>query len=100
MVQTAQGESVASADQIEWALDYVARKWAAVPEFARLWDVEWDDVEKLDFEMEWAIPESWLLRLEDWNSQGVLTPQQRRRYIELLTQVTRLRPTVERMLAP
>ena len=100
MVQAAQGESVASADQIEWALDYVARRWAAVPEYARLWDVQWDDADKLDFEMEWAIPESWLDRLDDWNSEGMLTPQQRRRYRELRALVTRLRPTVERMLAP
>jgi hypothetical protein len=87
-------------EQVDWALEYLTRKWASVPEYARLWSAEWDDIGKVDFEMEWAIPRSWLAKLDHWVEQGRLTPEQRRRHDDLSSLIERMRPTLERLLAP
>ena len=62
MAQTVRSRAVDQLEQVDWALEYLTRKWASVPEYARLWSAEWDDIGKVDFEMEWAIPRSWLAK--------------------------------------
>ena len=99
MVPSIQRHAIEQAEQIDWALDYLMRKWAAVPEFARLWATKWEDLDRLDFETEWAIPRSWLAELHQWTEQGMLTAEQCRRYESLLALIERMQPTLDRLFS-
>ena len=85
-------------DKIEFALDYLLREWSGVQELAGEWN-NWDEDSRLVFELNWAVPEDWLHQLQQWAEQGVLTPEQRCRYADLLKLVAQQRPTLERLLA-
>ena len=84
--------------RIEHFLEYALREWRAVPEYVGEFD-SWDPIQQLAFVHEWAIRESALAVLTDYSKQGLLTPEQRVRYDELLRLVQQHRPILERLLA-
>lgn len=85
-------------ERIDFALDYVAREWEGVPDLVQEW-AEWEELDRTIFEHEWAIPESHLAYLNRWAEQGLLSPEQRARYQELLLLIARHRPTLEGLFA-
>jgi len=94
MAQVAHSQSVP--DQIDWALDYAHDRWSDIPDIAESW-AEMDGVERLEFIYEWAIPQMWFNRLQEW--APLMSPEQRARYEELLALRERLQPTLDRLLA-
>ncbi len=81
-------------ERIDPYLDYLFREWEYVPELAREW-AEWDELDRLDYVVEWPIREDRLHELAQWAEQGLLTPEQRARYDMLLRLVSRHRPVLE-----
>lgn len=93
-------EVVRKADVYEWVEDYLTYLFAEfedLPEVAAEWD-EWDDYAQLDFVIEWPIRMDRLHQLRQWSEQELLTPEQRRRYDELLHLVEANRPLLEKLL--
>lgn len=86
-----------STSRAEHFLEYSLREWDAVPSYVADFPM-WDDDEQLAFVHEWAIRESSLDVLADYERQGALTTRQRRRYDQLLAIVARHRPMIERLL--
>src|SRR4051794_40062595 len=85
----------------EWIEDYLTylfRTWEGVPYDAAEWD-EWDEPSKLNYDVEWGIPEVRLHELTGWAKEGLLTPSQQERYEQLLKLIATNRPILERMLA-
>ena len=69
-----------------------------LPEIDREWD-SWDDIQQLDFVVEWDIKRDRLFQLESWNERGLLTPAQQERYRLLLRVLDQRRPILDRLLA-
>ena len=84
-------------ERIDPYLDYLFRAWQALPEVAKVW-AEWEDHDRLDFVVEWPIREDHFHQLEEWVSQGLLTPEQQARYDELLQLIACHRPLLDRLL--
>jgi hypothetical protein len=82
---------------IDRSLDYLTREWRAIPEIASEWNV-WDEADRLDFVLEWPLREDALRQLRQWDSEGRLTPAQRRRYEQLGELIQQHRATLERLL--
>ena len=82
---------------IDRSLDYLTREWGAIPEIASEWNV-WDEADRLDFVLEWPLREDALRQLWQWDSEGRLTPAQRRRYEQLRELIHQHRATLERLL--
>ena len=85
-------------EQADDYLTYLIREWQAVPRLATEW-TSWDDLDQLDFVVEWPIREDRLQQLQQWAEQNFLTSAQCTRYEELLRLVAQYRPTLERLLA-
>ena len=85
-----------SADHADGNLDYLLREWQSIPSLAEEWD-EWDDGDRLNFELDWPVRESYLKLLSRWNDEGLLTTDQRERYHGLLRLVGTTRPLLERL---
>jgi hypothetical protein len=83
---------------IDRSLDYLTASWAAIPAIASGWD-ERDELDRLDFVMEWQIREDRLIQVQQWNAEGLLSPPQQRRLAELERLIRRHRLTLERLLA-
>ncbi|HEY7032928.1 MAG TPA: hypothetical protein VH482_16405 [Thermomicrobiales bacterium] len=62
------------------------------------WDT-WDDIEQLDFVIEWDIKRDRLGQLADWEKQGLLSRAQSQRYRKLLEVVDQRQPIIDRLLA-
>lgn len=85
-------------ERIDPYLDYLFREWNSVPGLAGEWEA-WEELDRLDFVLEWPIREDRLGQLEQWAAEGLLTPAQRARYDELLRLVERNRPILNDLLA-
>ncbi len=96
MAQVMPGRTVS--ERIDASLDYLKKTWQGIPLDAAEWS-EWDEYARLDFELEWAIPESYLAQLTEWAAQGLLNPAQQVRYNELLQTVATNRPVLDKMFA-
>ena len=83
---------------IDQSLDYLTGDWKAIPEIAADWDNR-DELERLDFVVEWPLREDRLLQLKQWHQEGLLTPPQRERFDELRWLIQHHRATLERVLA-
>jgi hypothetical protein len=88
----------ATNQRIEHELDYARREWESVPEYLAAW-TNWDEDERLDFVLEWAIRESSLTLLREWAANGLLSRQQQERYEDLLCTVAKHRPLIGPLLA-
>ena len=86
----------ATAERIDFALDYVLRAWQDVPDLVAEWPTL-DPIERTVIELEWAIPDSHLAELRAWAERGVLTPEQQARYEDVLAAVSCYRPALERL---
>lgn len=83
--------------RIDHVLYYLAAEWSGIPHVAAEWDA-WDEVERLDFVLEWPIQEEKLSSLQGWADQGLLNDEQRQRYDALLTLIALHRFTLEKLL--
>jgi hypothetical protein len=83
---------------IDMVLEDAAEIWSSLPEVERRLD-EMDYFEALPYLEEWALQEQRLKRLERHYQEGDMTPQQQRRYEELLKIIERNRPIIERLLS-
>jgi hypothetical protein len=88
----------ATNESIEHELDYARREWESVPVYLRAW-ADWDEDERLDFVLEWAIRESSLTVLRAWAANGLLSEQQQERYDDVLCTVAKHRPLIGPLLA-
>ena len=84
-------------ERIDPYLDYLFAEWQALPEVATEWP-EWEDLDQLDFVVEWPIREDRLHQLQGWAAQGLLTPEQQARYDELLQLIACYRPLLDGIL--
>jgi hypothetical protein len=83
---------------IEDYLTYLVDVMDELPEIDAEWDT-WDDIQQLDFVIEWDIKRDRLFQLEQWDKLGLLTVDQRRRYRRLLDLMNERRPILDRLLA-
>ena len=83
--------------RIDQYLDNLMRTWEGVPFDAQEW-AEWDDLSQLTYAVNWPVNEDQLHMLAQWAEQGLLAPEQRARYGELLQLVERHRPLLEELL--
>jgi hypothetical protein len=84
--------------QIDHVLAVLTRQWLAIPEVVATW-ATWDELDRLDFVLEWPLREIKLHQLEAWVAEGHLTAAQREQFTELRQLIQRHRPTLERLLA-
>lgn len=90
-------QSAALKSQIDRMLDYLFKEWSEVPEVAKLWDIEFDSIDKEVYELERTIPRERFERLKCLAEEGLLSPEQRIRYDELLSLMEKTRPFLTRM---
>ncbi|HET8628557.1 MAG TPA: hypothetical protein VFL91_14140 [Thermomicrobiales bacterium] len=69
-----------------------------MPDLVGEWE-EWEELDRLDFVLEWPIREDHVYQLKQWAAEGLLSPAQRARYDELLRLVERNRPILNDLLA-
>ena len=82
---------------VNWLLGYLDRRWRAIPKVAEEWDT-WDPIDQEVFVLEWAIPRSHLVQLEEYVARGQLSPTQRTRYKALQLLMADNRPVLEQLL--
>ena len=87
-----------TAQRTDTYLVYLATEWASVPNVSAFW-AAWDEDERLDFQVEWAIREDRLGVLEEMAAADALTLTQCDRLAVLQRLVARNRPTIERLFA-
>ena len=83
---------------IDHALDYLTRQWLAVPEVVSTWET-WDELDRLDFVLEWPLRESRLNQLRRWRDEGHLSTRQLQRFATLERLIRRHRAAVDCLLA-
>jgi hypothetical protein len=85
-------------EQIEWCLVYLWDKWSSIS----WWVENWPGMEGIDkevFHLEWtSITEHWLEELQRWDAQGLLTPEQSKRFVKLSRLIVEQRPTLDALL--
>jgi hypothetical protein len=79
-------------------LDYLFDVMNDLPKIVAEWD-SWDDLEQLDFVVEWDIKRDRLLQLKNWDSQGLFAAALQDRYGELLDLLERQQPILDKLLA-
>ena len=84
--------------EVNWLLAYLDKKWRDVPEIARTWET-WDPIDQEVFVLEWAIPRSHLLRLQEHVARGQLSPAQQARYEDLQRLMQEHGSTLGRLMA-
>jgi hypothetical protein len=82
---------------IDELLDGLEFHWTRLPDVAARFS-DWDDLERLDFIMEWPLQEDDLQSLSELIAAGSPTAEQRRRFHDLLRVVERNRPFLDRLL--
>jgi hypothetical protein len=82
---------------IDKSLDYLLSNWEAIPNVAAEWD-DWDELDRLDFVVEWPLREDRWHQLQRWREAGSLSTHQLKRFVELQCLIERNRPTLERLL--
>ena len=85
-------------EQIDHYLDYLVRTWEGVPLDAQEWDT-WDDFSRLNYDLDWGVPNDRLAQLRGWAKQEIFTPSQQALYEELETLIAKNQPVLDRMLA-
>jgi len=95
MAQIAQETTLRA--RIDHYLAYLTDEWAAIPDLAAEW-ADWEDHERLDFEVEWPLREDRLRQLRQWSTKGLLTAEQQTRYAGLQGLIERYRSVLERLL--
>ncbi len=98
MAQVAEKIRRVAANEIDGDLDYLLRAWLALPDTAAEWD-SWIADQKNVFELEWAVKESRLEQLEARVRAGELSPNQTRRYRQLLKLINQNRLILEEIFA-
>jgi len=83
--------------RIDHYLHYLLREWEGIPALAAEWG-DWDEDSRLVFDVNWGVPADRLYQLQRRAEQGLLAPEQRARYDELLQLVERHRPLLEELL--
>jgi hypothetical protein len=96
MATTARQSDLAS--WIDRSLDYLMAQWEAIPEVAQEWD-SWDELDRLDFVLEWPLRVDRLKQLRQWDAEGLLSPGQRGRLQELDRLMPQHQATLDRLLA-
>jgi hypothetical protein len=96
MAQVAAPPNVAA--WIDDCLTYLFNVMDDLPEIDAEWD-SWDDIEQLDFVIEWDIKRDRLGQLADWEKQRLLTSAQLQRYRYLLEVMNQRQPILDRLLA-
>jgi hypothetical protein len=92
-------ETWSVSERIDAYLATVAAAWAAVPADATEWD-EWDWESRLVYRFGWTNPRDDWRSLEQWAAEGLLTPDQRRRFDEIATLIDAHSATLARLLDP
>jgi hypothetical protein len=87
----------ALASRIDHVLGHLTDQWLAIPEVVSTWET-WDELDRLDFVLEWPIREIDLEQLRQWNDEGQLSERQHLRFEELERLVQRHRASVNRLL--
>jgi hypothetical protein len=81
---------------IDRMLSLLEWQWERLPEVeAEIGN--WDLLEQLDFIEEWPLEEERLKKVEQYCSEGVLTPEQSARYEEVKRLIARNRPIIRRL---
>jgi hypothetical protein len=83
---------------IDKSLDYLSMYWTAIPEIAAGWD-DREELDRLDFVLEWPLREIRLHELQRWETEDLLTAPQQERFDELKRLIQRHRPTLDQLLA-
>ena len=83
---------------IDRSLNYLTASWTTIPEVTSGWDAR-DELERLDFVMEWQIREDRLTRIQQWNAEGLLSSAQQERLATLQQLIDRHRAALDRLLA-
>jgi hypothetical protein len=87
----------ATSSRIDHVLAVLTRQWKAIPEVVSTWE-PWDELDRLDFVIEWPTREIRLKQLRKWNDEGQLSAQQRQRFEEMEQLMQRHRAAVDRLL--
>src|SRR5690242_3120560 len=83
---------------IEWPLANLEGKWGDLPWWVENWP-GLKEIEKESFYLVWTgSAKHWLSDLQGLVGQGLLTPEQQRRYAQLSRLIAERRPTLEAML--
>lgn len=82
---------------VDHLLAYSLREWEAVPSYVQEFTT-WNAPDQLTFVHEWAIRESALAILADYDRQDALSPDQRKQYRRLRALVAHHRPAIDRVL--
>jgi hypothetical protein len=81
---------------IDRMLSLLEWQWERLPEVeAEIGN--WDLLEQLNFIEEWPLEEERLKKVEQYCSEGVLTPEQSARYEEVKRLIARNRPIIRRL---
>jgi hypothetical protein len=87
-----------TSERIDAWLNSLFLEWQSIPALVVEW-TEWNDVDRLHFEVDWPVKEDSLATLRGWADQGLLDRDQAARFCELLALIERHRPILERLLA-
>jgi hypothetical protein len=83
-------------DRVDSYLDYLLARWQANASLPNEW-AEWSDQERLEFAIDWTVPEDRLHQLQNLEREGRLTPAQLKRFRQLTALVDQYRPTLDRL---
>jgi hypothetical protein len=84
--------------RIDHVLEVLTRQWLAIPEVVSTWE-SWDELDRLDFVLEWPLREIHLGQLRQWCNEGQLSAEQHRRLADLERLIQQHRAAVDRLLA-
>lgn len=84
--------------EIDDYIEYLLRGWEDVPAIAAEWN-DLEELDRLDFVLEWPIKTDRLNMLNEWARAGAMTPAQCVRFEGLLGVVAQHRATLEALLA-
>ena len=82
---------------IDELLDGLEFHWGRLPQVATEFET-WDEMERLDFLMEWPIQEDYLELLTELIAGSEPTPEQRSRFDDLLSIVEHGRPILDALM--
>jgi hypothetical protein len=85
-------------ERIDDYLDYLLKTWKDVPLEAEDWEA-WDDFTRLEYELDWGVPNDRLAQLRAWVKESILTPSQQGLYNDLEALIAENQPLLDRMLA-
>ena len=92
------GKQTDLASWIDKSLESLTGQWSAIPRIVSDWD-KWDELERLDFVIEWPLTEDRLRQLERWRAEGMLSTDQRQRFADLEVLIEHNRAALKRLIA-